>query len=158
MLSTEFSNLFNTNLQKLFKGVFSFDSIPKSLKVGHFLVCNTANSDSSGEHWFTIYRPHLDVLEIFDSLGVTEAKLQRLLPHVKYRGIKKIKFNKTQIQSDDSQTCGHHCVYFIYERLYNQDQTFKELLSSIYSENVRANENLVSEFFKDILNCDHGTD
>lgn len=87
MLSSDFQTLFNEHMQKLFKGVFSFDTIPKSLKSGHFYICNTASSESPGEHWFAVYRPNQELLEVFDSLGVTEEKIGHLKPKLKYRGI-----------------------------------------------------------------------
>lgn len=150
MLSTDFKKYFDNQLIKYFRGVFAFDQIPKSIKTGEFYICNTANSYSEGEHWFVIYKPSNDVIECFDSLSIKKEDREKL-KCFKYKGIRKIKFNITQVQADNTSSCGEFCIYFIYQRLYNNDLRFKELLSLIFTaENLNTNEERVAKYMSDL--------
>lgn len=149
MFSNEFESYFDQPLKPYFDGVCSFDNIPSFLKVDHFIICNTADSASKGEHWFALYKSSLGVLECFDSLGVNEIKRKKLL-HLKIRGVRQIKFNTTAVQSQDSTKCGHFCVFFIYQRLFNKDLCFCELMNSIYTLNTKLNEENVLKFLEEI--------
>jgi len=135
MFSCDFEKYFNCDghLNKVFKGVYAYDRIPNSIKQGEFYICNTATSDSEGQHWFIVYRPVQTLLECFDSLGTPLDKRDIRAKHLKFRGIQKVKFNLTRVQADDAETCGQHCIYFIYQRIYNNDLNFKELLNESYS-------------------------
>lgn len=148
MLSTDFIKYFDNHLTKVFKGVFAFDQIPKSIKTGEFFICNTATSNSQGEHWFVIYKPTDGVIECFDSLSVSQVEN---LKRFKYKGIRKIKFNTSKVQADNTSSCGEYCIYFVYQRLYNNDLRFKELLSLIFTpDDMNANEQTVQQFINDL--------
>jgi len=157
MFSNEFDRYFNPHVKKFFVGVFAFDKLPKTIKPGFFYICNTADSSSSGEHWFAVYRRSTDVVEYFNSLGTSDNEITSFKEFVKYRGVKKLKFNNTRLQSETSENCGEHCIYFIYQRLYNQDIGFNELLNIIYDINPIDNDKRVTLFTTELMEELHQT-
>ena len=58
MQSSDFEKYFILfpNLKKHFTGVFAIDTLPKSLKLRHFCVCNTDVSSGAGVHWFCLLK------------------------------------------------------------------------------------------------------
>jgi hypothetical protein len=58
MQSSDFEKYFDTfpQLKKHFKGIFSINTLPKSLKFRDFLICNTDISTGPGIHWFFILK------------------------------------------------------------------------------------------------------
>ena len=153
MLTTEFYDLFSkSHLKSYFLGVYSADTIPKSIRRHKFIVVNTSDSTEVGSHWYIIYRVDFNTLEIFDSLGIDTSKRIFLKENFNLRGIKSIKFNTTSVQSNESSTCGHFCVFFIYQRLHNQDLTFHELLNETFEVDCDSNEKNVNNFMTKIIN------
>ena len=150
MFSNDFEPYFDGHLNKYFLGVYPSDKIPKSIKIDHFLICNTGSSESDGVQWFCVYCPEKGYLEIFDSLGVDVLKKDIFKNHFKLRHVRKIKFNTTQVQSDSTQTCGKFCIYFIYQRLFNKDLSFNEILNEIFSTDVDVNEKVVENFVSNL--------
>ena len=153
MTATELHQFFELlpNLKKFFIGIYSIDTCPKKIPLNHFLICNTDISSGSGLHWFTLFRFSREDLECFDSLGVNEEKLE-LLKSLKFNGVSNLIFNVTQIQGNESTSCGQFCLYFLVERLSNLDFSFHELLNEIFFNDVKKNEEEVQKFLSD-----HGT-
>ena len=52
--------------------------------------------------------------------------------------------NDNQLQWESSVRCGYYCLLFLNER--NKGRTFREILS-MFSENTRANEAVVKDYF-----------
>lgn len=84
------------NVNKLYDGCFSADSIPKTLKTGHFIICNTDIASGEGIHWYTVIRSSSKELECFDSLGIDEEKAKFLKEHFKFRNVKSLIYNTTR--------------------------------------------------------------
>lgn len=150
MFTNDFEKYFEGHLSAHFKGVFAFDQIPTTLKPSNFIICNTSNANDLGEHWFVIYR-NGNTVECFDSLGINSEKLLRFNTKITFRGAKKLKYNITQVQSSSTSTCGLFCVFFIYQRFYNTDLNFTELLNEIYSVDVNENEMNVKTFLNNLF-------
>ena len=139
-------------LLKLFDGVFSFDKIPAKLQLYHFIICNTDISSGTGKHWFCIIRSNKKFVECFDSLGFQEqSKKTALLSALKFNRISEIKINTTPVQLSNTDTCGKFCLMFIIERLHNPDMPFDELINDIFSDDCKKNEELVANFFHEII-------
>ena len=135
------------NLKKHYRGIFSIDTLPKSLKLRQFLICNTDSSLGSGLHWFCLIRSSKFTVECFDSLGITPSKKTILQNYCHFRGISELEFNETAFQSTDSTTCGLFSIYFLIHRMHNLDLSFKELLEEIFhDQNTELNEIEVSQF------------
>lgn len=149
MIASEFAQIFEDypNIKKHFIGCFSADTIPKKIKPFHFAVINTDLSSNPGIHWYCCLR-YKSKLEIFDSLGISEPSRKTFLKvHFQLPGIKEIEFNTTQFQSNDSQTCGRFVCYFVIQRLYNMDHSFKNILNLIFLPSLSENEQEVKKFF-----------
>ena len=159
MTATELHQFFELlpNLKKFFTGIYSIDTCPKKIPLNHFLICNTDISSGSGLHWFTLFRFSREDLECFDSLGVTEHKLE-VLKALKFNGVTDITFNVTQVQGNESAACGQFCLYFLVERLCNLDFSFHELLNEIFFNDVKKNEEEVQKFLSEQENGAFSTD
>ena len=153
MQGTEFLEIFKhfKHFKELYAGCFSSDNLPKSIKTNHFIVINTSPSNTEGAHWYCIYKPHQSKIEVFDSLGIDSTKKTFLINSVKFRGIKEVEWNKTIFQSSSSMSCGKYVLYFLFQRLYNQDVHFKDLLDEIFVNDIERNEQKVEKFYSDYL-------
>ena len=89
------------------------------------------------------------MFEIFDSLGSTEEFVTQFLRKQKRKGTRE--FNTTRVQAQDSEMCGKYCLYFIIQRIFNDDLDFEELLNEIFEANTAKNEVLVEEFFVECM-------
>ena len=143
MKSNEIVEFFQAfpQLNKFFLGVFSIDTLPQKIAINYFLICNTDTSEGDGIHWFALFRPNKTNLECFDSLGVCNQKKQ-ILTSRHFLGVRKLKFNESQIQPDSSSLCGQYSIYFLFERLHNLDYKFHELLNEIFSDNLEDNQKM----------------
>jgi hypothetical protein len=138
-------------IRKHFTGVFSIDTLPKSIKYRHFCICNTDISTGEGQHWFTLIRTSKNEVECFDSLGINTDKKELLITNCKFRNIKEVKFNETIFQNSETDTCGLFVIYFIIERMHNLDLTFEEILEDIFEDDTIKNEEIVSQFCDNLL-------
>jgi hypothetical protein len=134
------------NILPFYKGVYSINTLPQTLKIHNFVFCNTATSNSKGEHWFCVVKTKKNELELFDSLGVNENKEDFYLTNLKFKE-KHLTFNQTQFQENSSETCGLFCLYFIVHYLYNYELSFDDLLEAIFVTDCSKNESLVKQFF-----------
>jgi len=156
MISTEFAEIFELfpNIKQLYLGAYSADTLPSQIKTSHFIVANTDLSSNVGKHWYIIYRYSSSILEVFDSLGIDSDKKNFLESNLKLSGVKKVIYNTTQFQTNQSDTCGKFVIYFIINRLFNLDHSFKNLLEEIFSPNQDQNEFNVRTFYNEILNSE----
>ncbi|KAF0151264.1 MAG: hypothetical protein FD188_3457 [Ignavibacteria bacterium] len=98
-----------------FLGVFTSDNTPDAIRVSGFSPCcyivNTDVSGGRGKHWVAFFHLSSRSIEFFDSFGRTPASLGFHLPY-----IQRIVHNPVQIQSNDSNVCGQHCIYYLIQR------------------------------------------
>ena len=151
MNSFEFSDKLSSfpEIKKHFEGVFSADNLPQKIKKNSFIICNTDLSTGPGKHWYCIVKLSTTVLECFDSLGIDTTKKFFITSHFRQKGISQIKFNVTQVQSSDSDTCGLFVLYFLINRYHNKDLSFNELMNEIFVFSQSENEKLVNTFATD---------
>ena len=153
MQAVEFDQYFNYYpfLKNQFVGVFAIDKLPKSLKIKKFCICNTDFSSGTGKHWFVLIRTSKNIVECFDSLGVSSEKRLLIEKYCHFRGISELLYNETQFQQSDTNTCGLFCLYYIFERMHNLDLSFNELLEEIFDgQNKVLNETSVNEFCREL--------
>ena len=148
MIASDFANKLSNfpNIKEKFQGIFSADNLPKKIKKDHFIICNTDVVAGSGKHWYAVLKIENDCLEIFDSLGIDEQKKKFLENSFHQKGIFKIKFNVSQVQTSISSTCGLFVLYFLVNRYHNKDLSFTDLLNEIFVRSQLQNENLVTKF------------
>jgi len=156
MISSEFTVKLNNYpyLQNKLQGIYSADNLPKKIKTGHFIICNTDISTGIGKHWYCLLKLNPSILECFDSLGINEEKKLFLRTTFNNSKILKITYNVTQVQSSHSDTCGYYVLYFVVNRFYNQDLSFSKLLNEIFVASELENEKLVSKFCIEHFNYD----
>lgn len=140
----EFINSFNS-LKSHFVGIYAINTLPRTLKIKHFLICNTDTDSGSGKHWFVILRSNIKKYELFDSLGLSDLKQTLIIQNCHFN-TEYLKFNKTAVQSLTSSSCGQFCLYFIIKRLHNLDLSFSEILNEIFESDTDLNENNVLSF------------
>ena len=134
--------------KKNFIGVYPIDLIPKKkIKKPFSLICNTDDSTKPGSHWIALYAPKYGNIEYFDSFGFKPMN-EEIIVFINLNGIK-YRYNKKQIQSNKSITCGKFCVLFIYFR--SKNITFDKFLN-LFSSNKLYNEKLLKKLFSKIVN------
>lgn len=135
-------------LKEHFQGIFSINTMPKSLKKRQFFISNIDKDTLPGSHWVCVIKNDKNELELFDSLGNSQEKLTLFLQYCKiYK--KSLVYNITKVQSSDSDTCGKFVIYFAIKRLMNIDQSFHLVVNEIFDENANLNENFVANFFEE---------
>ena len=148
MIASDFANKLSSfpQIKKHFQGIFSADTLPKSIKKNHFIICNTDIFSGAGKHWYTVIKLQNDSLEYFDSLGVDDEKKAFIRNNFNQKGITKVKFNVTQVQASTSSTCGLFVLFFIVNRYHNKDLNFTELLNEMFVKSHSQNEEIVTSF------------
>ena len=122
------------HLQSRFAGIFARDQVPRELESGFFYIVNSANRADSGEHWLTFFMD--EEVEFMDSFGKSPEQYGL---HVRYPLI----MNGRQLQSNESDTCGHFVMFYLYFRTL--DLSMETILSS-FSENTQRNDVVVRNF------------
>jgi len=131
-------------LMPYFKGVFSLDDIPRSIKVREFLVVNLSKKHEAGTHWFCIVRSHFKLYEVFNSLGFHN--LDIVMPNLRVGSGADFVFNHRAYQLPTTATCGYFVIYFLVHRILNYDLSFHHLLNDIFEITNSENENKVTSF------------
>lgn len=100
--------------RKIFKGVYSIDTLEKIDSAPCCFIVNTHKSNQPGEHWLAIYVDHEKNLEFFDSYGNSPERFD-LLDYC-FSISNKVSWNTQQVQSYSSTYCGYYAVlYLIYK-------------------------------------------
>lgn len=129
-----------------FLGVFSPDTLPvrSMIKDPLLLICNTEDSDLPGQHWIAIHKDHRGHGFYFDSYGAPP-KLPEFMAIMD--SCHQWSYNKTQVQSLGSTTCGQYCLFFVTHcsRGYSLDNIV-ELLDQ--DDDKFVNDAIVNDFVK----------
>ena len=99
-----------------FMGVYSSDNLPEVIKYGDCLIANMDPSSASGRHWISMFKRQREdsTVEYFDPLG--KRPPQGALTD--YFRDKSYVYNCKQLQSNDSESCGLFCIFFLYYRCH----------------------------------------
>ena len=112
-----------------FHGVFGKDEIENIHT--HSLPCsfifNEDNFAGKGTHWVVVYIDDNHALDFYDSFGEPPA-LKEFKSFIRPF---KLSYNKTQVQSFESATCGQHCIFFLINRTKNV--TMNSLVSKYFN-------------------------
>ena len=110
-------------------------------------IINTDVSEGPGKHWcvgYLDFTPNEEEeeereMEFFDSYGCPPGAygLDRLFP------TGEIRVNTRTVQSWDSSTCGHHCLFFAYFRCRGMGM---EEIVRLYSDDLKRNDEMVTKF------------
>lgn len=120
-------------------GVYPSDKLPRERKAGCYIVNEDVHA-KPGSHWVAVFIPPEGGCEYFDSYGRAPAvkHLQNWL-----KPYSEVVQNLCQVQAYFSTTCGHHCLYVLYNRA--RDVPYQEIIQS-YSSNLAENDTLVRDF------------
>lgn len=123
---------------KNFVGVFPCDTIPE-IGVENAVVVNTDPHNKPGEHWVALYMSKDGEMEYFDSFGLPPLSehIQKYInstPHISFS------YSTIQLQHEDSETCGNHCIAYVKHRLSNQPLV---CLIAHYTKNQKKNDKQV---------------
>ena len=123
-------------VQECFNGVYARDMLPHIAKEGCY-VCNTDKSDKPGSHWVAMYIED-NRCEYFDSYGFPPlfSEFSDFLSH----NVQRWTYNDVQIQSTDSDVCGHYCVLYLMYRC--RGMCMKDFVS-LFSSNHKTNDDIV---------------
>ena len=77
-------------------------------------------------------------------------KLNNLKIYGKLKGIKSIEYNETAFQTDNSESCGLFVIYFIWQRMFNLDLNFDQMLEESFVSDKDLNELKVKEFCQNL--------
>jgi len=107
------SNFFTTSY---FHGVFALDELPCNYLVNRpsLVVCNTAYSESSGEHWVGFFLSHTGV-EFFDSYGNSPMH-KNFLDFIAANGGLSTHYNTRCLQGLTATTCGKYVTTYLFYR------------------------------------------
>ena len=100
----------------VFLNVYAADELPKTRieRDRWFLVVNCCPSNSRGENWVAVFSEN-GQLEFFDSFGLPPDVYEGVVPFLRAQGWPEkfdATYNDEQIQSIDSDACGHYCILF----------------------------------------------
>lgn len=139
------------NFKQYFSGIFAADKIPKLLRNKHFIIVNTDESSKPGSHWYCIIRLN-NLVEVFDSLGITEDKKNFLRSSLNFQFVTHAIVNTTPLQPLTSVLCGQYVLKYLFERYHNLDLDFDTLINLSFSDQASTNEQAIEIFIKDFLN------
>lgn len=102
----------NCHTKKYFKGVYSSNNIPQFKTFPHCFVANTDRKGTYGEHWVGFFIKDEKNAEYFDSFGEDpNVDITKFLSK-----FLKVDINNRAIQSPFSDSCGHYCIYYIFNK------------------------------------------
>ena len=99
-----------------------------------------------------IFKNSENSIGVFDSLGIDSQKEKIIETYFKFRGIKSIQFNESAFQNLQSNTCGLFVIYFIWQRMFNLDLSFDDILEDIFDPQTDFNELKVKQFCEKLKN------
>lgn len=133
----------NCHTKKYFKGVYSSNNIPLFKNHPHCFIANTDRKGTRGEHWVAFYVNNDKHVEYFDSYA--EEPNEDISKYLS--NYLEIKMNNHKIQSPFSDSCGHFCVYFIFNKCIGI--SFKEIIRNLL--NSKNTIDLLVKFFVNLL-------
>lgn len=144
--------------EKYFGGVVACDELPQRILKNNQPIAFIINTDPKtlpGQHWLAVFITEKRSGEFFDSYG--NPPDYKYFPKSIYRFLQrncvKISYNTRQVQDLFSTTCGQHCLFFLLQRC--KGNSFTDIIHSMYSDDLRKNDVLVSRFVKKLPHHHH---
>ncbi len=123
------------------------------------LIFNTNPSTEPGQHWAAIYINNDGVSFFFDSFGGDPKDPyfpKNIRDFLKNNSIH-MEYSKKQVQDFTSDTCGQHCVFFLYHM--SKGYAYENIVKKYYDDLIK-NDDMVVQFVKrlkphlcDTFNC-----
>ena len=122
-----------------FKGVFSRDNLPNTIKNGAYVI-NLVEYYDIGTHWVALYLNN-KIVTYFNSFGVEHIPKEIM----KFIVRKKIIANIYRIQAYDSIMCGYFCIGFI-NFMFN-DKNLTEYTNLFSPNDFNKNDDIILKYF-----------
>ena len=124
-----------------FKGVFSKDNLPKTIKNDGYIINLQNNELGIGTHWIALYVKNNEVV-CFDSYGV-----EHIAEEIKkFIGSKTVKLVIYRTQHFQSIICGYFSILFL-EHMF-KGKTINDFTNLFSPWDFKKNDEIVSRFFK----------
>ena len=157
MKSHQLESLLHDLLGDMFCGVWASDQLhylTRSFQPPAYFIVNTHPAHLPGEHWLALTLEKEDTATFFDSFGFSPDHAfypPEILAFLRHRS-KRILFPTKQLQHPLSFACGHHCVFYLYQRAKGLSL---EQIFNLYSDGEEGTENddLVMEFVRSYQHC-----
>ena len=119
----------------LFLNVYAVDQLPKEKirRTRWLLVVNCCPASRRGKHWVAMYCEN-DKLEFFDSFGMPPSMYEGVPIFIERQRPNSIIYNCQQLQSIDTDVCGHYCITYAVWRA--QDSSLQDIMHGF----IRLNE------------------
>ena len=123
------------NIGAKFVGVFPRDILPQPIDGAY--VINTDAHYKPGQYWVAMYLKG-GRGEYYDSLGLPPMydEFMEFLP-------KKWTFNSKTVHNVISEYCGHHCIYYLCNRL--RGQTMRKIVNT-FGDDIVVNDAIVRDY------------
>jgi hypothetical protein len=129
-------------------GVFACDQLNHIRSDQFAFIFNSDTSEKDGTHWLALFKDSdSSIVDFFDSFGKPiqyYANSKFILNFVKNKATS-VNRSNLQIQSNWSEDCGQHCLFFLINRV--QGSTFQEILLRFSKTNLDKNDEIVKAFY-----------
>jgi hypothetical protein len=116
---------------KCYCGTFARDQLPVIKKRPCAIIMNTDTSLEPGEHWVAVMISVDNSAEYFDSFGFGPMHTE-VIDFLADNKVTKLLYNKQQLQSPLTSTCGIYCVLFV--KLRCQGISFQEFMQLKFND------------------------
>ena len=128
----------------IFQGVFPSDQLPNKIKrYPAAFVANVDPKGRPGSHWCAFYFTQEEEGEFFDSYGLKPQAYSQHFLHFLEMNSRHWTYNHQDLQSLNSNVCGHYCLYYVINRCRNV--SVKTIVNR-FGKNTRKNDHLVYHF------------
>lgn len=138
------------NTKKWFRGFSTPDldlpsttQLKKKKACTELFILNTDSYKGPGIHWcIAIFPSGKNYCEFFDPLGKRPEEYNFQKPLFKKCDV--IRFQEFPVQSLESSTCGHHCLFFAFHR--SRGLSMKSVIKKYSAVNLINNDKMVKLF------------
>lgn len=143
MNSLEIENLLRVDcdLSTTYEGVFASDTLPSFCGSKSAVVMNFDPITEEGSHWVCAYVEN-GKGEYFDSYGTSPHLIPQFVYFMNRNCKSNWSFNRQELQSIDTNVCGHYCIWFLSER--GRGKSMHDIVSQ-FSNDTRSNDVIVKE-------------
>ena len=108
-------------------------------------VVNTDTCDEEGSHWVVFHFPAMGMPEFFDSMGNAPETYQRHFRNVLILNGPQYNMVRSQLQPDDSDTCGLYCVYYV--KMRARGFNMADIVKDFSIDNLNGNDSKLVALF-----------
>lgn len=132
--------------QAAFQGVYPSNNLTNRIvSYPALIIANVDTSEKPGSHWVAFYFTLDREAEFFDSYGLLPSDYTRTFTAFLNSNASSWNFNSVTLQSENSQVCGHYCLYYSFFRCRNVSMS---TIIHRFSKNKYRNDFLVKRFIE----------